>query len=908
MKYGIIRGVVVACLLLAMSAHAQEFAPPFRSYAVGDAPFAVAAGDLDLDGNVDVVALADSGRTVSILRGMPGGRLGARVLLALPSPARSMALSDVTGDGQLDLIVAEPTALALYRGRGDMTLEFLARATLAGVPQSLVVGDFNADGLPDIAAGNREQTEIALLSWQPAGTLTLVQSIDVGFKPTRLASADLNRDGWPDLVACRQYSSDIAVLMNGGGWRFARGWSDASRTDLWDCAVADLDGDGIPDLVEAGYDGAITVWRGDGQGSFVFSQEVSTRSTLRDLALADVNRDGRPDILVANDSGRRFLTLLQATGFIFQPATATFVGNAPMSLVTCDANGDGVADVVTANSYSRSISVCTGNGDGTFGHRIDLPLPAEPTDVRLIDMDGDGALDLLLGFATPAALGVAYGHGDGTFDPVIQFGAGDQWHSHLDAVDFNGDGRPDLMVSDADSPGSHLSVVLNVGRGQFSAGPMITTSHRMSAALAADVDLDGRPDVLFADYATRTVSYLPVYSDFRLSFYRNRGDGSFESPRTFPLDAIVNRLAVTAVTGAPTRVVAVTNGGDVQVRSFVGLDSLGSPTIVKGPSELSGLRVVRANSDDWPDLVVAHGVFDKLSVCLGRPEGTFDLGPPVVAGVIPHTPVEADLTGDGSEDLIVPNEGSDTVTLMRGDGHGSYEALEHLGASVRPIAVDVGDLNGDGRLDLAVANAGTSTVSILLNGAGPLTPVEELQFEVRSRGERREVKWQVPESMRTDAFRVYVKSDGGPRRSLMDSPLTGQMSYAVLDDSPGSPPWFYWLEQIERSGRRIWHGPETVGTPLGEGVAVIHSPWPTPFREMATIEVDLPGAAIIQVDIFDATGRRITRLGGTSYPAGNVSLAWDGRDSGSRVMPNGVYFARVRAGTVTRTSRLVYAR
>src|SRR6266545_4578526 len=200
------------------------------------------------------------------------------------------------------------------------------------------------------------------------------------------------------------------------------------------------------------------------------SMLFDTGGTPASVAIADLNGDGRPDLAVASSGYLRLtpgtVTVLYGNGDGTFGARADFgTGIHPVSVAVADLNGDRFPDLVTANGASNAISVLLGNGDGTFGARDDFGPGIGARSVAIADLNGDGHLDVV------TERSVFLGNGDGTFGARIDFNnAG----SAVAVGDLNGDGRPDLVTNrgydpDYDDYVGAGSVLLGNGDGTFQA-------------------------------------------------------------------------------------------------------------------------------------------------------------------------------------------------------------------------------------------------------------------------------------------------------------------------------------------------------------------------------------------------------------------------------------------------------
>jgi hypothetical protein len=299
--------------------------------------------------------------------------------------------------------------------------------------------------------------------------------------------------------------------------------------------VADLNGDGVPDIVTAdlGYNG-VTVLLGNGDGTFGPPHTYSVDSARLDVTVADVNGDGKPDLITANFEGDTVSVLLNNGDGTFRPAQSFVVGPEPDSVAVADLNGDGNPDLVVGiwgGGSGKTVSVLLGNGDGTFGPPRTFAVGQGPSAVVAADVNGDGIPDLVVTNQIDYDVSVLLGNGDGTFQAQRTFatGAGPVLSNDgLAVVDINGDGKPDIITAaqptEPVAKGGGISVLLGNGDGTFQTPKTFATGAALYWLATADINGDGKLDLVCG--GNGGLSFFVVLGN---------GDGTFSPPQTTAL-------------------------------------------------------------------------------------------------------------------------------------------------------------------------------------------------------------------------------------------------------------------------------------------------------------------------------------------------------------------------------------
>jgi hypothetical protein len=366
------------------------------------------------------------------------------------------------------------------------------------------------------------------------------------------------------------------------------------------------------------------------------------------------------------------------------PAATSF----NQTIATGDFNNDGKLDYVVASmNSSATATIMLGNGDGTFTAGATYSAGDYPDGAVVADLNGDGNLDIA--FSNSAANGVTIllGNGDGTFSSAASPAVG--YAASIAAGDFNGDGIPDLAVSN-NGYDYAVTILLGNGDGTFTAGASVSVpqwSVIPQGILAMDFNGDGKADLA----VTSSDGYTPA--SYVVTILLGNGDGTFTTGRTY-------------TTGAADLSIA---GGDF-------------------------------NGDGIPDLAIANYAGSTVTILLGNGDGTFNPGAPAVTGAGPNAIVAGDFNNDGKLDLATANYGDSTVTILLGNGDGTFTASSSLPATgPGPDGIVAGDFTGNGLLDFVTANYDATTASILLQAVTSTATATASGVSITGNGETHNV-------------------------------------------------------------------------------------------------------------------------------------------------------------------------
>jgi hypothetical protein len=665
---------------------------PFQTMLIGDTPYAVTSGDFNGDGIPDLATVNFGSNDVSIFQGKRDGTYQNPVRYKVGSKPFALVVGDFTGTGIQDIAVAnnDDNTVSILLGNGDGTFQPAKSYAGGNSPFDLVAGDFTgrkyADGRPildlavtDTGADDNGRYYVSVLLNQGDGTFAAPKRYYTGAFPFGIVTADFKRDGHLDLATVNNDTitgNNVSVLLGAGDGSF----QELTGTDgnplrfpvgsaPNSLVVGDFNGDGIPDLAVADRDSNdVTILLGNGDGTF----------------------HERKD----------------ATGKPVRPK----VGNTPISIVTGDFNGDGIADLAVTNQLSNSVSVLLGNKDGSFQDAVNYPAGMDTFGLTAADLKRDGHLDLVATNTGDQSLSLLFGNKDGTFQKTVPLGSGTSPFA-VATGDFNGDGVPDLALADVgpNATGNDVSILLGRGDGTYAAPVRYGVGSGPFSLVLGDFTGTGILDIATANKNTNDVSIL-----------LGRGDGTFQPEVRYAVGKAPVAIAVGDFNGDGTPDLLVADGeaddkGTYTVSLLEGRKdgTFGKEVRVALRKKPTALAVGDFTADGNLDFATANTDSNDVSVYLSNGDGTFRDGGDFQVGHKPVSLVAGDFTGNGILDLATANNDSNDVSVLMGRGDGTFQPEKRFGVGFRPSYLTPGDFNGDGRLDLAVVNGGNGDAATL---------------------------------------------------------------------------------------------------------------------------------------------------------------------------------------------------
>lgn len=691
----------------------------------GTAPLTGSVAFQDTSNGNAVLATAPLGSSTPSLFWAP------QVPCANAPGANAIGVADLNGDGYLDYVILESQVSGVYTYVYQPTLgcyQQIASYPTGFSPSAIAVADFNSDGFPDLAIANAGSNVVTILLGQGDGTFTS-SSMPVGIPSTGLVSADLNGDGIPDLAVANGYGGGAAIFLGKGDGTFAAA-PILSGLSAWSLAAGDFNGDGKIDLAITA-SGGIAVFIGNGDGTFNAPSTVpvlGSASSVSRVIAGDFNGDGKVDLALSNgtnvvpSSGQVTVFIGNGDG-TFTAANPSTIPNAPVQIAVADFNLDGNLDFA-ALDMAGAVTVLTGKGDGTF----DSPPYTATTQVittlqgfAVADMDGDGRPDILYSAAYPPNhnyifFGLTKPTQTASTAPVAinPSGVG----QHLVAASYSGDTNATAVTSSPVSlwgatPATTTALALTangIAASTVPAGTAVTlTAAVTSAGSALTVG-----QVNFCDATAPLCTDIHLLGTAQLTASGTAVLKLTPAPGSHSYKAVLLESGYGARSQSATVTFTVTSPAATPIHTTTTIaqsGSIGNYTLTATVSE-TGSAAAPTGTVSFLDTSYSN-----------QPLASAQLGsaaPGLAVSISYSYPVSnvgymlqalGDFNGDGRQDVAAIDANAKTIWILLSNGDGTFSSAPSITTSIIPYAIAVGDFNRDGKVDIAIATPQTAVTS-----------------------------------------------------------------------------------------------------------------------------------------------------------------------------------------------------
>ncbi|TCK18190.1 VCBS repeat protein [Thiogranum longum] len=768
-------GVLFSVMHIGSIQAAVSYAPPSAELAGGGPEF-IAEGQLNADGNIDLVSVNANGGTISVLLGDGTGGF-SRVNYTVGTQPRTVSIGDLDGDTDNDLVVTNTDTpgtgsitVFLNDGAGAFTeatgspIDIEALAGAGAEPSAAVIAQLNSgtDAFADIAIANDVTNNVQILLGVGDGTFTTGATIAVGLKPISIAagSVDTTTDALTDIVVANLDGNSVNVLLGDGTGAFtdATGSPFAAGNKPFSVQIGSIDTgvDSFPDIAlvnHADPEQTVRVFKGAGDGTFT---SMFTSGALggrpHSVDVADLDGDADADLLVASDStgvspkSAVFVLLGDGSG-AFSTAAEYPVSGAPNSVVSADLDGVNQVDLAVANGNTSRVdvllSVPTSNAPVANSGFLQVASADVPTtnvqSGTLVGTDADGAL-LRYVVASPATNGTVTITDEATGAYTYTPTAGNYVPDSFTFTVNDGTGASaaaTIQITQNDAP----PVITSDGGGASAAVSVNENQTAVTTVVATDVD------------AGQTPTYTITGGVDAAAFSINGSTGvltfssapDFEAPSDVGADNVYN-VQVQAADG---------NGGfDSQDIAVTVVNINDAPTITSnggGASAAIGadenqtaVTTVTATDQDLPPQTLSFSISGgadaaAFSINSSTGELTFASAPdfeaPTDSGTDNVYDVQVTVTDNGTgpqsdvQDIAVTVADVNEAPVITSDGGGATATVAVFEGTTAVTTVVAADVDAGQTLTYTITG-GVDAAAFTINGSsGVLTFVSAPDFE-----------------------------------------------------------------------------------------------------------------------------------------------------------------------------------
>ncbi len=628
---------------------------------IGDGPNAIASGDLDGDGDIDVLVSNAFDKNLSILLNNGSSTFSESNYSTGTTYANYISLADVDNDGDLDIITANQDGTLLvvdnFAGTQVTSITPSNSSSNVAVNDSIIVkfnDAMNSSTLNSTnvtVVGNTAGTISGTYTYNSAdSTLKIVPGSDfiLGDDVTVTVTTNVTNMGGQAILssASSTFTAEGVNVQTVSPSQFATGVSASNNIDItFNDAMdnATLTTSNI--LVFGSRSGSVA-------GSISISGNTATFNPTSDFipgetisVIVTTGVENSSNVAMGSPVIVEFMVDGEV-GYISQDDTVKSVGQDPNDVAILDVDVDGDLDLVITNGTDNTVSIMLNDGSGGYSSGSTVATGSYPTSIASGDFDNQNGMDFVVTNYTDSGIRVYLNNGSGSFS-TANYTAGS---GTVDAAvaDFDGDGYLDIAVHNRSA--GNEQIFLNDGDGTFTSAGTVSTTTNMTRIFAADIDSDNDIDIISGG------------SGYGLYTALNNGDGTF---------------ATATATSIPSH--------DAE---FVDL-----------------------NGDDYLDLVVSDKSSNEVSVHLSNGNGTFGSATNYTVSNAYDLSI-VDYNGDGDMDIIAINYDGTSGQVLKNNGSGTFTTGQTFDVGATPDRMEFADLNEDGQMDFVSVARTEDAISI----------------------------------------------------------------------------------------------------------------------------------------------------------------------------------------------------
>lgn len=418
-------------------------------------------------------------------------------------------VADVNNDLKLDLIspIDNEGVVAVARGNGNGTFQAFEGYSANGKAYHCVLGDFDGDTRSDLINACRNNDYVTFLKGNSDGSFG-PYSLRTSLRPSALAIGFVNNDAFEDIVAVHTQSLKIATMLGNGDGTFQNTIFDSCWQGMYDVVLGDFNNDLKTDAVAVGSTTHILA----GNNSGHFNNPVTVNHGFPgggkySAAAGDFNHDNNLDLAVVYVNADTVSILLGNGNFTFAAPVKYGLGDGPGKIITAYVNADSHLDLLVPNDLSNSVSLLLGNANGTFQTATSIATGAGPRAVAAEDFNNDGMMDFATSNSNALNISVHLATSPGVFAAPVNYSTGSgSGPSHINTGFVNADTIVDLLVVIENK--NQVAVFIGNPDGTFQSYVSYSVDDKPYEVASADFNNDNVDDIATVNYNANNVSVI----------------------------------------------------------------------------------------------------------------------------------------------------------------------------------------------------------------------------------------------------------------------------------------------------------------------------------------------------------------------------------------------------------------
>lgn len=794
-------------------------------------------------------------------------KLGSRLDIPLPGRPYWVASGDFNGDGLGDLAVTlySEMTLLVKLATGEEGVYEDTRYQMLSVASGVWTRDLDEDGDIDIIVAGTGASGLTFLFNSGDGTFMEDVMLPLSASVGALAITENYGDGSVGLVIAAGWGSGAHLLSHrlAADRSFQLLDSIPLTRNVTDMALYDFDGDHDSDLILVQpLLQRLIVLSNIGNGAFTQDTIIQVSGNPNSVVVGDLDTDSDLDFAVVCSNSNLLIAFLRTSEGSFETMTLSLADSDPNHVIALDLDSDLDLDMVITHKAASMLSIWMNGGSSNFARLASLPTGENPYRTAVANLSRSGGIDLVCANINSNTLSI-FTATSGRGYPASLSGKFPGVCRSMCTADFDGDGFSDVAVGSVLSEWESRIVVLKQTAQSLDSIYGLVRGADLVNMAAADMDSDGDVDLLSTHY------YNEVF------VHKNRGDGTFAAPTMFVTGLSPTSLEVCDFNRDGDPDVFVGNAVPAHSGGFKYFENNGVGGLLPAkliPFEYPCNAVAKGDfdADGDTDILAAGGAIDSIYFVANDGNDSFVVEHASLSYFEVISLTSSDFDGDGDPDVAVLDTSGTTLLLLTNNGFGQFAFDQTLLVAGVAHSISSGDLDNDGDFDLVTTNEFMDCVSIYSND-GDAHFEKSVEFGTRL---------------------------GPIAIQLQDVDKDGDVDIAVLNRQSSTVEFIANLTGILT-------GVEPGVEPGVRRLSILGQNFPNPFNQSTKIRFTTSARSDFELVIYNMLGQSVRVLGRGEIGAGEHTFSWDGTQSSGEPAASGIYLYVLRTSCCQESQKML---